>query len=121
MRRTWRPPPDPFARDWARKPSTRIPPKWLGGDAVDGSLLAVGAVFELFEADDPTMLATIERIEADLVHAGGGHRYLDDTYYGGGEWLLLAGIPGPAICRQRSSRGGLVAARVDRRSRRPEG
>lgn len=69
-------------------------PKWLGGDAVDGSLLAVGAVFEVFEADGPTMLATTERIEADLVHGGGVHRYLDDTYYGGGEWLLLAGFLG---------------------------
>ena len=69
-------------------------PKFLGGDAVDGSLLAVGAVFGVFDADDPTMLATTERIETDLVHGGGVHRYLDDTYYGGGQWLLLAGFLG---------------------------
>jgi GH15 family glucan-1,4-alpha-glucosidase len=31
---------------------------------------------------------TIEWIERDLVH-GGVHRYASDTYYGGGEWLLL--------------------------------
>ena len=33
-------------------------------------------------------MATIAKIEADLVR-GGIHRYHDDTYYGGGAWLLL--------------------------------
>jgi len=69
-------------------------PKWLGGDAVDASLLAVGAPFALLDPDGPTMLATVARIERELVHGGGVHRYLDDTYYGGGEWLLLAGFLG---------------------------
>lgn len=69
-------------------------PKWLGGEAVDASLLAVGASFELLDPDDPIMRATVARIEAHLVHRGGVHRYLDDTYYGGGEWLLLAGFLG---------------------------
>ncbi|MEX1169774.1 MAG: glycoside hydrolase family 15 protein [Chloroflexota bacterium] len=69
-------------------------PKWLGGDAVDASLLALGGTFELFAPDDPTMIATVARIEAELVHAAGVHRYLDDTYYGGGEWLPLAGFLG---------------------------
>ena len=69
-------------------------PKWLGGEAVDASLLAVGAPFALLDPDGPTMLATVARIERDLVHGGGVHRYLDDTYYGGGEWLLLAGFLG---------------------------
>jgi GH15 family glucan-1,4-alpha-glucosidase len=69
-------------------------PKWLGGDEVDASLLAVAATFGLFAPDDPAVLATVERIETDLVHGGGVHRYLSDTYYGGGEWLLLAGFLG---------------------------
>lgn len=69
-------------------------PKWLGGEAVDASLLSIGAMFEILPPDDPLMLATVARIEADLVHVGGVHRYLDDTYYGGGEWLLLAGFLG---------------------------
>lgn len=69
-------------------------PKWLGGDAVDASLLSVGAAFDILDPGDPVMLATVDRIEADLVHDGGVHRYLDDTYYGGAEWLLLAGFLG---------------------------
>lgn len=68
--------------------------KWLGGDAVDASLLAAAVPFGLLAPDDPPMRATLEAIEADLVHAGGVHRYLADTYYGGGEWLLLAGFLG---------------------------
>lgn len=69
-------------------------PKWLGGDAVDASLLSVGASFGILDPADPVMLATVARIQADLVHDGGVHRYLDDTYYGGAEWLLLAGFLG---------------------------
>jgi GH15 family glucan-1,4-alpha-glucosidase len=48
----------------------------------------------MFEPDHPWVTVTIRQIEADLVHAGGVHRYLGDTYYGGGEWLLLAGFLG---------------------------
>lgn len=69
-------------------------PKWLGGDAVDASLLSVGVSFGILDPAHPVMLATVARIEADLVHDGGVHRYLDDTYYGGAEWLLLAGFLG---------------------------
>ncbi len=36
------------------------------------------------------MRSTVERIERELVHSGGTHRYLRDTYYGGGEWILLS-------------------------------
>lgn len=69
-------------------------PKWLGGEAVDASLLACGRPFGLLAVDDPIMIATVGRIEADLVHDGGVHRYAEDTYYGGGEWLLLAALLG---------------------------
>ncbi len=68
--------------------------KWLGSGEVDGSLLALATPFEVVGADDPLMVATVARIEADLVHAGGVHRYGTDTFYGGGEWLLLAGLLG---------------------------
>ncbi len=68
--------------------------KWLGGDAVDASLVACSTPFGLLEPDDPLMTATVRRIEADLVHDGGVHRYADDTYYGGGDWLLLACLLG---------------------------
>lgn len=69
-------------------------PKWLGGDAVDASLIAASTPFGMVAPDDPITVATIEAIEANLVNAGGVHRYADDTYYGGGEWLLLAGLLG---------------------------
>lgn len=69
-------------------------PKWLGGDAVDASLISAATPFRLLEPDDPLMLATVRVLETDLVHGGGVHRYADDTYYGGGEWLLLAGLLG---------------------------
>ncbi len=69
-------------------------PKWLGGDAVDASLIAVATPFAMLPAGDPLVVATIEAIEARLVHGGGVHRYLGDTYYGGGEWLLLAALLG---------------------------
>ncbi|MEX2550929.1 MAG: glycoside hydrolase family 15 protein, partial [Nitriliruptoraceae bacterium] len=67
--------------------------KWFGSTEVDASLVACATPFRLYEPGDPTMQATIERIEGDLV-SGGVHRYLDDTYYGGGEWVLLAGFLG---------------------------
>ncbi len=69
-------------------------PKWLGGDAVDASLVAAATPFRLLVPGDPLMIATVSTIEDALVHAGGVHRYADDTYYGGGEWLLLAGLLG---------------------------
>ena len=84
--------------------------KWLGGTAVDASLLAVGVPFGLLGPDDPHMRATVRAIEAQLVHAGGVHRYLADTYYGGGEWLLLAGFLGwhyAALGREAEARGEL--------------
>ncbi len=69
-------------------------PKWLGGDTVDASLIAVATPFAMLAVDDPLMAATVDAIEAELVHAGGVHRYALDTYYGGGEWLLLAALLG---------------------------
>ena len=67
--------------------------KWLGGDAVDASLIACGIPFGLVDPADPLMTGTIQAIESTLAH-GGVHRYLQDTYYGGGEWPLLAALLG---------------------------
>jgi len=69
-------------------------PKWLGGDAVDASLVAAATPFGLVSPDDPVMAATLVAIERELVTDRGVHRYAEDTYYGGGEWLLLAGLLG---------------------------
>jgi GH15 family glucan-1,4-alpha-glucosidase len=58
---------------------------------VDASLLGVATPYQLLSPDDPIMTATVARIEADLHCPGAGvHRYRADTYYGGGEWLLLS-------------------------------
>lgn len=69
--------------------------KWLGGDAIDASLLACVEPFRLYPATHPIARATVAEVESELTH-GGVHRYLADTYYGGGEWVLLAGFLGLA-------------------------
>jgi GH15 family glucan-1,4-alpha-glucosidase len=60
-------------------------------DQVDASLLGFSTPYGLLTPEDPIMRRTVERIERDLHCRGGGvHRYLGDSYYGGGEWVLLA-------------------------------
>lgn len=63
--------------------------KFIGNPAVDASLIGAATPYQLLPADDPRMAATIAKIEADLLRGGGICRYLADTYYGGGAWLLL--------------------------------
>ena len=68
---------------------------------VDASALVLLAPLGLCGADDPLL----EILEVGLVSDGGGvWRYLGDTYYGGGEWLLLTAMLGLAH---------LAAGRVD--------
>ncbi|GAA4532777.1 glycoside hydrolase family 15 protein [Nonomuraea ferruginea] len=68
--------------------------KWLGTDAVDASLLACVTPFGLYGADDPVGAGTVAEVERRLARDGGVYRYLDDTFYGGGRWVLLAGFLG---------------------------
>lgn len=69
-----------------------------GADEVDASLLWASVPFQehgLFQPADPIMRATVARIEQDLIGASGGvHRYRNDTFYGGGEWILLTALLG---------------------------
>jgi isomaltose glucohydrolase len=59
-------------------------------DRVDASLLWLSAPFEVLPRDDPRIVATVEAVRRDLSGPGGGvYRYLGDTYFGGGQWLLL--------------------------------
>jgi isomaltose glucohydrolase len=59
-------------------------------DRTDASLLAL----PFLGIPAPHLL---RRVEHELVSPGGGvHRHLDDTYYGGGEWLLLTAFLGLA-------------------------
>jgi len=64
--------------------------KYVGSTKVDSSLLGLVTPYRLLQPDDSLMRATVERICNDLLEDGGLHRYRDDTYYGGGEWVLLS-------------------------------
>jgi GH15 family glucan-1,4-alpha-glucosidase len=73
-------------------------------ERLDGSLLA----FPLL-GRGPAPLAAIE---AALVSPGGGvHRNLEDTYYGGGEWLLLTAMLG--LCYAATGRPDDARAKLD--------
>ncbi len=68
--------------------------KFEGQAEVDASLLGLAVPYGVVAPDDPRMRATVAEIERSL-HVGGAHasgvrRYTADTYYGGGEWILLA-------------------------------
>lgn len=64
--------------------------KGVKDDRVDASLLSIALPFNLVSMDDPVMRRTVEVIRQDLRGATGGiYRYLGDTYFGGGEWILL--------------------------------
>jgi GH15 family glucan-1,4-alpha-glucosidase len=64
--------------------------KSFGNDAVDASLLWAAVPYGLLDVTDPIFAATLAKIERDITHPGGGvYRYAADTYYGGGEWVLL--------------------------------
>ncbi|MCA9895619.1 MAG: glycoside hydrolase family 15 protein [Anaerolineae bacterium] len=65
--------------------------KSVGLDMVDANLLMAALPdFGLLAPDDPLMGRTVARIERDLLAEGHGvHRHLEDTYYGGGAWVLL--------------------------------
>lgn len=76
--------------------------KFIGYPVVDASLLWTAVPFGVFEADDPVFQATLAQIERDLLQDG-VHRYVHDTYYGGGSWVLLTAWL------------GWVYARLDRR------
>ncbi|HVA92614.1 MAG TPA: glycoside hydrolase family 15 protein [Chloroflexota bacterium] len=69
-----------------------------GDDVVDASLLWAAVPFGehgLLAAEHPLMQATAARVERDLIGGTGGvHRYRADTFYGGGEWMLLTALLG---------------------------
>jgi GH15 family glucan-1,4-alpha-glucosidase len=62
--------------------------KFADGRSVDANLLWVAVPFGLLDPHDPIMVSTVAELEKRCV-TGGVHRYPEDTYYGGGEWLLL--------------------------------
>lgn len=73
--------------------------KWIGSAAVDASLAAVVGILDVVPASSDVGRATIAAIERDLTFDGGVHRYLGDTFYGGGQWPLLSCMLGLAHVR----------------------
>jgi GH15 family glucan-1,4-alpha-glucosidase len=78
----------------AADPRTPHLAKWLGSDAVDGSLAACIVPFGLVATGSPLATATLDAIEQDLDAGGGVHRFRADVFYGGGQWLLLSCLLG---------------------------
>jgi GH15 family glucan-1,4-alpha-glucosidase len=64
--------------------------KWLGSTAVDGSLASAIAPLGFIEATSEVARQTLAVLDAHLSVGGGVHRYLGDTFFGGGQWPLLS-------------------------------
>lgn len=64
--------------------------KFVGSPEIDANLLGVATPYRLLSPEESLVRNTVARIEKELLSPGGGlHRYRGDTYYGGGEWILL--------------------------------
>ena len=70
--------------------------KWVGSDQVDASLAALVGPLGVVAASSPLGLATITELDRQLSVDGGVHRFLGDTFYGGGQWPLLSCLLGLA-------------------------
>jgi GH15 family glucan-1,4-alpha-glucosidase len=69
-------------------------------DLVDASLIGLAVPYQIQAVDSSIIQTTMEKIEAELYYPGGGvYRHLADTYYGGGEWILLGAWLGWYWCR----------------------
>lgn len=60
-----------------------------GLPAVDANLLGLYLPFGVVAWDDPLFQATLAAIRTELTRPLGLHRYSADSYYGGGQWVLL--------------------------------
>lgn len=71
--------------------------KWLGASTIDASLISV--LYPLAVVDPTSELgqSTIAAVDEQLNADGGVHRYLEDTFYGGGQWPLLSCMLGLAF------------------------
>jgi GH15 family glucan-1,4-alpha-glucosidase len=70
--------------------------KWLGSTEVDASLAAVVYPLNVFPASEEIGMNTVRAVDDQLSEVGGVHRYLADTFYGGGQWPLLSCMLGLA-------------------------
>lgn len=83
--------------------------KWLGGEGIDASCLALVAPMGLLEPKGELALATVSTIRRDLAWPG-VHRHLEDTYFGGGQWLLLTAMLG--LCELAQGDRGAAVSRL---------
>jgi GH15 family glucan-1,4-alpha-glucosidase len=80
--------------------------KWIGSSAVDGSLSALISPLGVLDPRSPLAQNTIAAVEEQLSVEGGVHRFLADSFYGGGRWPLLTCFLGLA----QAATGDRVAA-----------
>lgn len=64
--------------------------KYIGSESVDSSLLWLSVPFGVVNPGDELMVNTVKLMEDLIVKSGGVKRFPEDTYYGGGEWILLS-------------------------------
>jgi len=68
---------------------------------VDASLIGLAVPYQNQTIAPEIIQTTIHKIETELYYPGGGvYRYLEDTYYGGGEWILLGAWLGWYWCQR---------------------
>jgi len=99
--------------------------KFVGSREVDASLVGLAIPYKVVEPYDPLMRATVAQLEARLRRGGGLHRYAADTYYGGGEWVLLTAWLGwyyTQVGEREKARAALrwVEAQADAQGQLPE-
>ena len=58
---------------------------------IDASLLWSIVPLEIFGRDEPLIINTVEELTKKLVSGATVKRYYEDTYYGGGDWVMLSG------------------------------
>jgi GH15 family glucan-1,4-alpha-glucosidase len=85
--------------------------KWVGTTAVDGSLASLIAPLGFIDPRSAVARETMLAIERDLTVDRGVHRFVDDTFYGGGQWPLLSCFAGLArlAMGDRDSAAALLA------------
>lgn len=92
---------------------------------VDANLLWLAVPFAVLKPDEEPMKATLAKIAEELYTDGGMHRYREDTYFGGGAWLLLTAWYGWLLAEKGDLEGARrclawIEQHADSRGRMPE-
>lgn len=78
--------------------------KWIGDDALDGSLSSLVAPLRVIPAGTGLARVTLDALERDLCVEDGVYRFAADTFFGGGRWPLLSCFLGLARAAQGDRR-----------------